>query len=1103
MTDADMPHLSPLAADRAAQLMGHLQHVTQALAAVRRQSEVFDLVLSDALEALGGVGGAVLLVEGNRLRVAARRGHEDLSIWQAGDLQGHRPSPDALRTNTPLFFTHHGDLAAAYPEIEAQTGGVAAVASAVLPMVEAGRPLGVIVLDFREPHDFTPDEERFLLTLAAQCALALDRAQLSGNLEQQVKDRTAELEAFVRFTEAADGETDVLVLAQRAAEVLSVLFPGSSNGYYLLEDERWKLKVYTKDLEAAPELLASLRAGLPLDTPVFAPPMQSGEPAFVDAWDAEQQRVAQSERYQAVALYPLVVNGNTHAMFALGLKDTPHWSAHHQAVFRSVGRSLTLALERTHMARQLSLKNAELHAQTLALEGVAELTRDLTLPGGPQQLIEQVMELVLSLLPSGYAAYWQVESEVWQLTAQRGDVGHPEWQAARERGFSVGRFPILDRPWQTGQPHFQGHYAAEQDADTDLTNHLRTVATLPVRVRSEVVGVFAVVLFGQREWSAADRALLNTAVHSLGLGLDRAEQARQLEAESAARAAFTAFTEAVGNETEVQVLAQQAAEVLRGRFPKASVGYYEREGELWKARVATDDLRADVAAMIRAGLPAQTPMIARMLHTQDAVFINAWDPQREQLDLTGEYGTVSTFPLVVGGQVRAMLSVGLKDTRQWSAASQGLVRAVGRALNLALERSVTARRLEAQNAELLARTQALEGFAQLTRDLSLSSEPALLIKRAMELALSLLPAGYALFWERLDQHWQIGLQVGGVGKSELQDVLQAGLLFGQTPSLDRPYQTQAPFFQDRYDRTQDVDPALVEHVSTAATLPVMVNGSVLGIFTLVLFGQHAWSAADQAVLITTVQSLGLALERAEQARQLTAQRDMLQAANEELEAFTYSVSHDLRTPVRHIVSFGALLRRSLPEALDQKAQRYFDVVETAAVNLNGLIDGMLELSRTSRQVLQTEPVDLGRLVEAVRRELTPEAPQRKVSWQVAPLPTVTGDAGLLRRVIAALLSNAVKYTRTREEARIEVWAEDRGQTWAVLVRDNGVGFDPRYHSKLFTVFQRLHRQEDFEGSAISLANARRIVARHGGLMTAEGQLDHGATFGFILPKVGG
>ena len=357
-------------------------------------------------------------------------------------------------------------------------------------MVKGGEPLGVIVLDFREPHDFTPDEEHFLLTLAGQCALALDRAKLSGNLEQQVHDRTTELEAFVRFTELADAETDVLTLAQRAVEVLSVLFPGCTNGYYALEDELWKVKVYTQDLEAEPALLASIQAGLPLDTPVFAQPMQTGEPVFVDTWNPKNEHIAQTERYQAVALYPLVVDGTIRAMFALGLQDTPHWSAHHKAVFRSVGRALTLALERARAARHLEEQNAELYAQTLALEGVAALTRDLTLPGGPPQLILQVMDLVLSLLPEGYAAFWQIQDGRWRATAQRGDVRRPEWQAAREGGFPVGQLPTLDRPWQTRQPYFQDNYDPAQDVAPSLMDHLLSTATLPVLIRAKPSGSF-------------------------------------------------------------------------------------------------------------------------------------------------------------------------------------------------------------------------------------------------------------------------------------------------------------------------------------------------------------------------------------------------------------------------------------------------------------------------------------------------------------------------------------------------------------------------------------------------------------------------------------
>ena len=586
MTDPNRPEPSPPVALQAAQLIIHLQGVTQALAAVRRQDEVFGIILNDALEVLQGIAGTVLLVQGERLHVAARRGHDDASVWQDSALSDSRPGPDALRTNTPLFFRHSGDLVAAYPVLEAQTGGVAAVASTVLPMVENGQPIGVIVLDFQEPHHFTPDEEHFLLTLAGQCALVLNRVQLTDNLERQVQDRTIELEAFVYFTELADSATNVLALAARAEQVLSLLFPGCTNGYYALEDSLWKLKVYSGDLQDTPALLASLEAGLPLDTPVFAESVRTGGLVFVDAWDPEREQVALTEAYQSVGTYPLQVDGSVQAIFALGLKDTSCWTAHQKAVFRSVGRSMQLALERT-----------------------------------------------------------------------------------------------------------------------------------------------------------------------------------------------------------------------------------------------------------------------------------------------------------------------------------------------------------------------------------------------------------------------------------------------------------------------------------------------------------------------------------ETARQLVAQRDQLQASNEELEAFTYSVSHDLRTPVRHILSFSGLLRHSLPGPLDEKTERYFKIVETAATTLNALIDGILDLSRTSRQPLKAGTVDLERLVGAVRKELSMSTSDRQITWQVARLPTVLGDPDLLRRVMVALLSNAVKYTRTRQQAVIEVWAEEQPQKWTVLVRDNGVGFEPQYKDKLFSMFQRLHRQEEYEGAGVALANVRRIVTRHGGTVLAGGQSDVGATFGFTLPKV--
>ncbi|WP_161883877.1 GAF domain-containing protein [Deinococcus alpinitundrae] len=771
---------SPLDADLRSldQLSIYLQEITEALAATSTQREVIEIILTPAVQALGAVAGIVLLVDSTdqQMKIAGSQGYEDVTrtIWQEGPIEDHQLIADILRMHEALYFEHAGALKQAYPEIESRTGALAAVANATLPMFLDHRPLGVIVLDFKEPHHFTSAEQRFLRILSAQCAVALGRAKATVTLEDQVEERTRQLEmertalkAFVNFTEEAGTETDVLTLAQRAVDVLNVVFPECSSGYYALEQDLWKLKVHSDDLNADPAVLLFLQGGIPLDTQVFAEPLRSTLPVFVDGWDSREAGLEQAEVYRTIGTYPLFVDKRPMAMFGIGLRNTPSWSVQEQGVFRAVGRSLELAIERTETARQLKQQNTELQARTRALESFAELTRDLVLSSEPLDVVERALQVIASLLPPGYSTYWRIDGSTWHLA----------------------------------------------------------------------------------------------------------------------------------------------------------------------------------------------------------------------------------------------------------------------------------------------------------------------------------------------------LQVGEVRPSTLQQAIEGGLPVGQTPVLDRPYKTGTPFFQEDYDPADDLSPALAGQLLTIATLPVAVSGSVVGIFSVGLFEQHAWSATDRAVLQTTSHSLELALERTMQAQQLKAQRDafesqakVLQATNEELEAFTYSVSHDLRTPVRHIFSFMALLRKSPEVPLGPKAQRYLQIIDDAAAQLNALIDAMLDLSRTSRQPVQAGLVDLGKLVTAGRAELEANSAHSQVEWRIGSLPLVTGDVSLLRRVMSTLLENAVKFSRTQPRPVVEIWAEEREREWAVFVRDNGVGFDPRYQDKLFVVFQRLHRQEEFEGVGVSLATARRIITRLNGTMFAQGEVGQGATFGFTLPK---
>ncbi|UBV44533.1 histidine kinase (plasmid) [Deinococcus taeanensis] len=407
---------------------------------------------------------------------------------------------------------------------------------------------------------------------------------------------------------------------------------------------------------------------------------------------------------------------------------------------------------------------------------------------------------------------------------------------------------------------------------------------------------------------------------------------------------------------------------------------------------------------------------------------------------------------------------------------------------------------------LLARTQALEAFVQLSRDMMAETDRFALVRRAQEIVLSLLPEGYAVYYELEEGLWRVKAQVGDLGDDRLQTLVTAGLPF-DSPTLLTPFRSGEPFYQDVYAQGADTPVEVVQHVQAVVTLPVQVQGRTVGLFALGLFHQRTWTAVDRAVLDTTVHSLSLALERAGYLGQLTAQRDTLDAqtralgdANEELEAFAYSVSHDLRTPVRHIAGFSSVLRKSLGDSPNEKTLRSLTVIEQAAYRMNSLIDAMLELSRTSRQPLLLRLVDLGAVLADVRAELVPDLLEREISWQIGPLPLVLGDQDLLRLALLNLISNALKYSQHRALTVIEVKAVERPDHWVLEIRDNGVGFDPAHASRLFGVFQRLHRQEDFEGTGVGLANVRRIVLRHGGEVWASGAVDQGATFSISLPK---
>ena len=324
---------------------------------------------------------------------------------------------------------------------------------------------------------------------------------------------------------------------------------------------------------------------------------------------------------------------------------------------------------------------------------------------------------------------------------------------------------------------------------------------------------------------------------------------------------------------------------------------------------------------------------------------------------------------------------------------------------------------------------------------------------------------------------------------------------GQTPRLLKSGRQDAAFYREFWDTlragktwqgefiNRRKDGSLTVNEQTVT--PVRANGGEVTHFIGIMQDITSRRRAEEQV-----RELNQRLEQ--RVAERTAQ---LEAANRELETFSYSVSHDLRAPLRHISGFIELLAESAKPSLSPQDCRFIEQIQRSTQEMTCLIDDLLNFSRMARTEMHVEKVDLDKLISASIQRLEGETKGRNIRWKQAKFPSVLADPILLGTVLTNLLSNGLKYTRPRNPAEIEIGrGPESPDECVVFVRDNGVGFDPRYADKLFGVFQRLHRAAEFEGTGIGLANARRIIVRHGGRIWAEGKPGEGATFYFTVPR---
>ncbi len=668
----------------------------------------------------------------------------------------------------------------------------------------------------------------------------------------------------------------------------------------------------------------------------------------------------------------------------------------------------------------------------------------------------------------------------------------------------------------------------------DKSERTRAVAALPLVAGDEVYGVLALSFDHDRTFNGAERDFLRSVSAQFAVAFDRVRLAERTRRQADVAAFLAEASELLGGSLDVHDVTERLTRLAVPRLADWC-GVYLPDGEIVEvAAVAHTDpvkerelrglvsqvpMRLDdqggAPEIIRTGRTNYLPVV-----TDEMLSALKRDPRQVEWVLTLGMRSALGVPLRANGRVLGAIQlVQAESGRHFSdedvTVAQDLAHRAALAISNArlyrasqvwavdLEQQVRDRTADLERAaeELRSRTRALEAFSTLTQNLTSDDEPLALVHAAQEALLSLLPQSAVTYYELDRDRWRLRSLAGQVRHEELERTLREGIAQGQVPNLDVPYGTKAPLYQARYEPGEwDDGTDLTRHVQATAALPVLVEGDVTGVLVVGSFEHHEWPDTHRAVLETGVRQLGLALHRARALRDLRARNAALVELNEELDAFTSTISHDLRAPLRHAGAFAELLRR---EAGDEGRPGLFarQVVD-ATQRMTRMVEGLLGYARASRASFIRTEVPLAELVEAVRYDLTPELEGREVRWIVGDLPVVPGDRAALRSVMANLLSNAVKYTREQDIATIEVGATIEDGEATVFVRDDGAGFDPARVEALFSTFSRLHDDARFEGVGLGLAAVRRVVARHGGRVWAESTPGKGATFSLTLPLAG-
>ncbi|WP_309570858.1 ATP-binding protein [Deinococcus sp.] len=746
------------------------------------------------------------------------------------------------------------------------------------------------------------------------------------------------------------------------------------------------------------------------------------------------------------------------------------------------------------------------HAQTLevrvgqherALDAFVRFTTQVASSTELDELATAASDIIRDAVGGAISGFYLVKGDMAYPVVFSSNTP-PAVIAARRAGIALSAPLVADALARRGTSFIGG-----EDGRLQSVGYASALSVTAYHVGDDPYALFATG--AQRpDWTASEQAIIESVGKGLGLALERARQTQQLQERTAGLDAFVAFSEASGTTTDILILAREAVDALETTLRVVSVTYHELDGDLWKARVWSKALDPEIVAVLTEGIPVDAPSYAEAISTRAPLFVPGWSADSQGVAKTEEFGAGAFYPCFVGDSPRGLLAMGTQRAGDWTPREEAVFNAVGRSLTLALERAERVAQLAARTAQVTEAARAQAAFVAFTEAVGSEIGVDSLARLATTVVQAQLDHVSVAYYERQGELW-IGVVWSDDVSPDVVAQMQRGVPL-DAPDFKEAVDSGAAVFSEVWDAQANTLSDATMY-GAAAFYPVIIGGEAQSILAVGKLTGQPWTEREQATVRAVGRGLGLVLERTAQARELTAQRDVLEhrtqalmAANEELEAFTYSASHDLRTPIRHVMGFADLAHAALVKNQPEKISRNLDIIKQGATRMEQLIDGMLMLSRAGRQDYQPHMVSLEPLILQAQQDAQLEFPDQTIEVVMPPPVMVWGDATLLQQVMTNLIRNAVKYSGRQEVSAVVVRMDETESEWVITVGDNGVGFDSRYAGKLFGIFQRLHTQDAFPGVGVGLAIVRRIVLKHGGRVFADSVEGQGATFGVALPK---